>query len=114
MYALDGRQWTVPRDSERELGAVAIEVMPDGDLLLLRRRFSLIAPRWEVELNQMTLRVNGTVSMKTLLNLKTGDALAVDNFEGLTYFRDNQYFMVSDNNRNGWQQTVLLQFEVIK
>jgi hypothetical protein len=40
------------------------------------------------------------------------DGWRVDNFEGLTHYQGNQYLMVSDDNENPIQNTVLVLFNI--
>jgi len=43
----------------------------------------------------------------------TGQGWLMDNFEGLSHYRDRRFFMVSDDNCNGLQSTLLVYFEVL-
>jgi len=49
----------------------------------------------------------------TIAKFDSSDGWILDNFEGLTRLRDNQYLMVSDNNNNPLQKTLLVLFEVL-
>ncbi|MGB1311695.1 MAG: esterase-like activity of phytase family protein, partial [Leucothrix sp.] len=37
----------------------------------------------------------------------------IDNFEGLTHLQGNQYLMVSDDNKNPLQRTLMVKFEIL-
>lgn len=114
VYALSGKQWILPAD-DNDLSVVAIETMPDGKLLLLRRRHRLIGAHWTVVLDRLQLHEDGQVDQERLGTLISGgDILPVDNFEGLAHHRDNRYFMISDDNEHALQDTLLVYFEVVE
>ncbi|HCB12317.1 MAG TPA: hypothetical protein DEP36_01915, partial [Gammaproteobacteria bacterium] len=37
----------------------------------------------------------------------------LDNFEGLTRYQDQRFFMISDDNCSAWQSTLLVYFELL-
>ena len=45
--------------------------------------------------------------------LDSGQDWLLDNFEGLTRHREQRFFMISDDNCNGWQSTLLAYFELL-
>ena len=49
---------------------------------------------------------------KILARFDSSDGWLLDNFEGLTHLKDNQYLMVSDNNQNPFQRTIMVLFEI--
>jgi hypothetical protein len=93
-------------------------VLPDGDLLVLERHWSPLAP---MNLRSRLLRVrgdavkDGAVLQGTLVAELTAPLIA-ENFEGVSAFRNSQgatqLFLVSDDNFNGAQRTLLLWFEI--
>ena len=50
--------------------------------------------------------------IQTVVSLSGSDGWALDNFEGLTHYDKDQYLMISDNNNNPLQNTVLVLFEL--
>jgi hypothetical protein len=44
--------------------------------------------------------------------MKTDDGWNLDNFEGLTHYKDNIYLMISDDNGFFLQSTILTMFEI--
>jgi len=51
--------------------------------------------------------------VETLAILDSSQAWSVDNFEGLTRHRGRTFFMVSDDNFNALQKTLLVYFETV-
>jgi hypothetical protein len=93
-------------------------VLPDGDVLVLERLWSPLAP---LDLRSRIMRVKGD-SVKPLAVLQ-GELLAelrspltTENFEGITAFRSAsgaiRLLLVSDDNFNGAQRTLLVAFEI--
>ena len=50
--------------------------------------------------------------VESIARSDSSDGWLLDNFEGLTHYRVNQYLMVSDNNNNPLQKTIMVLFEV--
>lgn len=93
-------------------------VLPDGDLLVLERLWSPLAP---LDIRSRIMRVKGA-SVKPGAILQ-GEVLAelrapltVENFEGVAALRPSggaaRVLIVSDDNFNGAQRTLLLAFEL--
>jgi len=117
IYNQAGEEWKISRHDRHASGLVAMEAMPDGDLLVMQRtfRFALFPP---VILLQR-LRINnmppGTLlAGETVATFDNGAGWMVDNFEGLTRHQGNRYFMVSDDNESFLQRTLLFYFEVLE
>ncbi len=113
LYAADGGQFSLPRDSYRDASVCAIEILDDGQVLLLKRKHRLLAPTWEIELQRASIKQNEKGKIEPLMNIKVGDAVPVDNYEGLTRHKGNRFLMISDNNEHFMQRTVLVYFELI-
>lgn len=93
-------------------------VLPNGDLLVLERLWSALAP---TDLRSRIMRVKGNsvkpgaiLQGELLAELKA--PLVTENFEGITAFRDasgaTRLLLVSDDNFNDVQRTLLLSFEI--
>lgn len=94
-------------------------VLPGGDLLVLERLWSALAPG---NLRSRIFRVRGdTVTPGALLQgdlvAELAAPLTTENFEGITSFTNargaTQLLIVSDDNFNGVQRTLLLSFEMV-
>ena len=106
-----GGFFIVPRDDFRVSSA---RFLPDGDLLLLERRFSAMAG-----VAMRLRRIAGdTIAVGARLDgdilLEAGMAAQIDNMEGLAVHRDESgrviLTLVSDDNHNILQRTLILQF----
>ena len=93
------------------------ELLPDGDLLLLERRFSYstgIAMRIR-RVRQSDIRPGALVDGRVLVRADMG--YQIDNMEGLAVHRNAQgeiiLTMVSDDNFSIVQRTILLQFALV-
>jgi hypothetical protein len=109
----DGARWKLPT---LHGGISAIECLPDGSVLLLERELQMALMRWRVILRKLTLPSGQTteneLKSEILAEIDSLRGLSLDNFEGMARHRDGRYFMVSDNNDNLLQQTLLVYFEI--
>lgn len=88
--------------------------LPDGDLLVLERGLALLS--FTVRLKRVPaadVRPGATMEGRVLLEASGG---AIDNMEGLAVHQrpdgSTGVTIVSDNNFNDWQRTLLLQFSL--
>jgi hypothetical protein len=117
IYALSGKQWHFRAEPEARSAASAIEVMDDGNLLVLERSFTNFLDPFVVTLKKVYLEgcaQNTLCQSKVLLKMNSHKGWNVDNFEGLARVGENRYVMVSDDNDNFFQRTLLIYFEVIE
>lgn len=95
----------------------ALALVPGGDLLALEREYSFIGG-FRVRLMAIARDaiVPGAV-LKGVEIARFGGGLSVDNFEGLAVVRDDKdrtlVYMLSDNNFNGFQRSLLMQFHLV-
>jgi hypothetical protein len=98
------------------LKPVDAAILPDGDLLVLERRFSLLGgPGMRlVRIARRDIAPGAVLEGETLADL--APPLAVDNFEALAVARDaagrTLLYVLSDDNFSSLQRTLLLQFEL--
>ena len=113
LYQPDGGEMHATRDAAADFSVCAIEAMPNGDLLILKRKHRLWGPMWNTQLERLHIREDKTLDSEILGTLIAGNQqMPVDNFEGLAHHRDNRYFMISDDNEHFAQHTLLVYFEV--
>ncbi|AOM02564.1 esterase-like activity of phytase family protein [Cobetia marina] len=115
LFTLDGKQeWRYPLASDTGSSLTAMEMLPDGDILMLERAFSPPYPL-VISLRRAHLGEPGTtVEVRTLARLSSGEGWSLDNFEGLTHLEGNRFLMVSDDNFSSFQTTLLSCFAVIE
>jgi hypothetical protein len=114
LYRSDGRSWRIPASRG---GIVALECLPDGNVLVLERDFSSLTLRWTITLRRLRLPAGTApdtlLAADTITVLDSHDGLRIDNFEGLTRHHGNRFFMVSDDNDVFVQRTLLVYFELL-
>ncbi len=96
-----------------DMAITELETMPDGTLLALERGVEL-GKQIRIGLGLTKIYPgdirDGICRSESLLHVWTDDGWVLDNFEGVTYLGDNRYLMVSDDNGNFFQQTILVLF----
>jgi len=116
IYALNGKEWNFKAEDEGKSAVVAIEVMDDGNLLVMERSFTGLMNPLVITLKKVYL--SGCKNSKQLcqsellLKMNTHQGWNIDNFEGLAKVGDHRYVMVSDDNDNFFQKTLFVYFEV--
>ena len=116
IYSLRGKQWHFLAEPEKKSAITAIEVMDDGNLLILERAYTKpLEPRYTTLKKLYLDRCNkGICSTEILAKMNSAKGWKIDNFEGLTRVAPHRYLMISDDNNNFFQRTLLLYFEVRK
>jgi hypothetical protein len=117
IYALSGKSWYFRAEPESRSATAAIEVMDDGNLLVLERSFTDFLDPFVVTLKKVYLEgcaQNTLCQSRVLLKMNSHKGWDVDNFEGLARVGKNRFVMISDDNDNFFQRTLLIYFEVIE
>jgi hypothetical protein len=93
----------------------ALEFMNKNKVLVLLREFNIFTRHRVTSLVSVNLKKckKGICKSKLLAKLDSFKGWHIDNFEGLTKVDKNRYLMVSDDNGNFFQKTLLVFFEVI-
>lgn len=114
IYALSGKEWHFKAEPEGNSAVSAIEVTDDGNILVLERSFTGFMNPFIVTLKKVYLKrcKNGLCQSKVLVKMNSHKGWDVDNFEGLARVGKNSYVMISDDNDNFYQKTLLIYFEV--
>ena len=119
IYALSGKKWHFKAEPEAKSAVSAMEVMDDGNILVVERSFisyfdPFVVTLKKVYLNECKKKANKKEMCRTevLLKMNSHKGWNVDNFEGLTHVGKNRYLMISDDNDNFFQKTLLIYFEV--
>ncbi len=114
LFALDGRSWRYPLLATRNASLVDMEALPDGSLLMLERGHGLLFLPLVISLRHTRIAADNAgerLPVTTLAVLDSSRGWSVDNFEGLAHHRNLKFFMVSDDNFNALQKTLLVYFE---
>ncbi|PID47606.1 MAG: hypothetical protein CSB47_00335 [Proteobacteria bacterium] len=116
IYSQYGKEWHFPRYPAKKSAITALEVLDNGDILILERAFSGFFQPLVISIRQLQLnRCNrkNHCAVKDIAVFSSADGWSVDNFEGLTQLSANRYLMISDDNKNPLQRTLLVMFDVI-
>ena len=114
LYRADGSAW---RFAPSRGGIVALECLPDGDVLVMERDYSTLSLHWIITLRRLHLPpgtpANSLLAAEPIATLDSYQGLHLDNFEGLARHHGNRFFMVSDDNDVFVQRTLLVYFELL-
>ncbi|MCW5575033.1 MAG: esterase-like activity of phytase family protein [Burkholderiales bacterium] len=116
LAAFDGRDWRYPlRGADSAL--VAMELLDDGAVLVLERQFNVLLYRLATSLRitapLSTVPSGGLLPVEDVAVMDSLQGWRVDNFEGLARIGERRYVMVSDNNENPFQRTLLVVFDLL-
>jgi hypothetical protein len=115
LISLRGKVWHFRAESFPNDGVTAIEVMDDGNVLVLERaldRRNLLAVITLKKVYLDTEDKAGECQTEIIGQLRSDRGWLVDNFEGLARVGSHRYVMVSDDGGNFFQKTLLIYFEV--
>ena len=117
LFSSRGKEWNFERSKAPNSAITGLEILENGDVLVLERAYkNLFMP---VVINLRRLRLDQCdedklCTTEIVARFDASEGWSIDNFEGLAHFKDNQYFMVSDDNNSPLQKTILVLFEVIE
>jgi len=114
IYSLRGKEWHFRAEPEGNSAIAAIEVMEDGNILVLERSFTgylnpFVVTLKKVYIQQCKKRI---CPARVLVKMNTHKGWNIDNFEGLAKVGKHRYVMISDDNDNFFQKTLLIYFQV--
>jgi hypothetical protein len=114
LYNLQGDKWAYPPLYPDISAITSLATLTNGNLIILERIYSNKYSPISVAIRELILsEMDDTPEIKTLALFKQDDGFLIDNFEGLAHHKDNRFFMISDNNENFFQKTLLMYFEVL-
>ena len=92
-----------------------MEVMDDGNILVLERSFTGMLDPFVLTLKKVNIKncLYKMCKSEVLLKMNSHKGWDVENFEGLARVGKNRYVMISDDNDNFLLATVLVYFEVL-
>lgn len=118
IFTREGRFWNYPLGNAPGSALVDMVMLPDGGLLTLERAFVnplrplIISLRRTEPLPAPGTNPAARLKVTDVAVFDSSQGWLLDNFEGLTRHRDQRFFMVSDDNCNAWQATLLVYFEL--
>ena len=116
LFSSTGKEWSFERSKAPNSGITGLEILENGDVLVLERAYK--NPFIPVVINLRRLQLDQCnkdrlCKAEAIARFDASDGWSIDNFEGLAHYKDNQYFMISDDNNSIFQKTILVLFEVI-
>jgi hypothetical protein len=117
LYSTRGKKWHFPASKSANSAITGLEALPNNDILVLERAYKNLFTPLVINLRRLRMdQCNKKQQCKTesIARFDASDGWLLDNFESLTHFRDNQYLMVSDNNNNPFQKTIMVLFEIVE
>jgi hypothetical protein len=115
LYSMQGKVWHFKQSKHPNSSITGLEILPNGDVLVLERAYSGLFSAVVISLRRVRLSSCNKLrqcKVEDIAIFNSMDGWRVDNFEGLTHYQGNQYLMVSDDNKNIIQNTVLVLFEI--
>ena len=116
IVSLQGQSWLY-RPFEDNGALVALESLPDGDILVLERAFTSPVSPWVITLSRVTPSIANAgevLKAQRLVRFDSSEGWRTLNFEGLTIHRNGRFFMVSDDGGHLLQSTQLLYIELLR
>ena len=121
IYSLSGKEWHFKAENAVSSAVVSMEVMDDGNLLVLERAYSGLINPVVITLKKVFLKgcrkrrkKKRICKSEVLAQFNSNNGWHIDNFEGLAKVGKSRYVMVSDDNDNFYQRTLLVYFEVME
>lgn len=115
LISTSGRTWQYqPKEADGAL--VALEALPNGDLVLLERAYTSIFSPWVISLTRIRaadLVSSSSVTTELIARFDSGQGWLIQNMEGLTRHQGMHFFMVSDDGNKPWAQTQLVYFKIV-
>jgi len=116
IYSSTGKEWNFAASKVKNSSITALEVLPNGGVLILERAYNGFLSPVVISLRQLDIQNCKSPNLcetSLIAKFDSSDGWILDNFEGLTHIRGNQYLIVSDNNNNPFQKTILVLFEIL-
>lgn len=113
IYSVNGDHWEIPFSQIANSGLSDMTTFENGDILLLERGFSGLWPSFEFSLQRLTINSQDIVT-ETIAAFPSSNGFFDDNFEGITQYKNDYFFMVSDDNNHPFKRTLLIYFEILK
>lgn len=108
-------RWQFPSLPYAESGVTSIDIAEDGSIIILERSWP--SPLQPIVIGLRRIRLESCKKylpcpVEDLAIFDSRKGWKMDNYEGLAHFRNNQFFMVSDDNIGILQRTLLTMIEI--
>lgn len=116
IWSAAGMSWEYPLREVPNNALVAMEALEDGSLVTLERGHGLLYAPLIISLRRTFPLAPGARRLPGAATAAVFDSSAgwrIDNFEGLARHQGLRFFLVSDDNENAVQATILLYLEIV-
>ena len=114
LHHSDGRRWSFTPYDRAHSAVVGLETLHDDTVLVLERRF--VSPLHAIVFTLRALHLDdsagGEARTRELARLDNRRGWAIDNFEAIAHHEAKRFFIVSDDNQNPLQRSLLVYFEL--
>jgi len=110
LHNLDEKEWLLNGKSKQYSSLVGLTTLPNNQLVALERIFPGVFAGVTSIIHLITLN-NDSIKQQRLVKLNPEDGFN-ENFEGISWHKDNRFFMISDDNENIFQRSLLIYFEI--
>ncbi len=111
LHTLNSKQWAFKPNNENYGSLVGLTTLPNNKIIALERSFPGIFAGITNVIHLISLDEE-TIEQETLLKLQPSDGYFNENFEGISWHKKKRFFMISDDNDNPFQRTLLIYFEI--
>jgi len=111
LHTLSDKQWFFKPTNEKYGSLVGLTTLPNNKIIALERIFPGVFAGISNVIHLISLEAN-SLKQETLLKLRPTDGYFNENFEGISWHKKNRFFMISDDNDNPFQRTLLIYFEI--
>jgi hypothetical protein len=113
LHTLSNKQWFFRAYNKKYGSLVGLTTLPNNKIIALERIFPGVFAGISNVIHLISLDEN-SLKQKILLKLQPADGYFNENFEGISWHKKNRFFMISDDNDNPFQRTLLIYFEIPK
>ena len=114
LFSSSGRTWQYPLYATPNASLVAAEALADGSLLTVERGhgFMYVPITTTLRRTEPLQAAGPTLAVSMVAALNSSQGWHLDNFEGLAHHQGNRFFLISDDNMQAIQSTILVYFEL--
>ncbi len=108
IYSLSGKKWRYKTNSVKNSAITALESIDNDRVLVLERAYSGLFSRMAITLQELNLKSG--IQHKIWEFDSSSDL--IENYEALAKVGNNRYIIISDDNNNFFQKTMLIYFRI--
>jgi hypothetical protein len=111
IHGSNNKQWSFNPVNEKYGSLVGLTTLPNNKIIALERSFPGVFAGVTNVIHLLTLE-EYSFNQEVLIKLQPDDGYLNENFEGISWHEENRFFMISDDNDNLFQRTLLIYFEI--